>query len=144
MKRVAYGVAAAAVFATVAVTHHRQHTTLPTIRGAVNPAVTQHTIYRTVCVHGWTRTIRPPVSYTQRLKEQQVGKDHLRDYEEDHLIPLEIGGSPWSTRNLWAEPWAQADRSDPVENRLHVLLCSGAITLAEARHRIVDYKLRHG
>ena len=32
--------------------------------GALNPAVTQATIQKTICVHGWTKTIRPPESVT--------------------------------------------------------------------------------
>jgi hypothetical protein len=36
--------------------------------GVLNRAVTQRTIARTICVHGRTRTIRPPASYTNRLK----------------------------------------------------------------------------
>ena len=32
--------------------------------GVLNPDVTQANIDSTICVHGWTRTIRPPTSYT--------------------------------------------------------------------------------
>lgn len=38
------------------------------VPGAVNPAVTQANIQRTICVPGWTRTVRPPVPYTNALK----------------------------------------------------------------------------
>src|SRR6266516_792039 len=40
--------------------------------GALNPAVRQGTISRTICVKGWTKTIRPPVTYTNALKIQQM------------------------------------------------------------------------
>ena len=33
-----------------------------------NPAVTQETIGNTICVFGWTKTVRPPVSFTNRVK----------------------------------------------------------------------------
>src|SRR5215510_5854842 len=35
----------------------------------LNPAVTQATIGTTICVRGWTATIRPPPSYTDRSEE---------------------------------------------------------------------------
>jgi hypothetical protein len=40
--------------------------------GAVNPAVTQANIDSTICVRGWTRTVRPPERYTESLKRQQM------------------------------------------------------------------------
>src|SRR2546421_8893359 len=36
--------------------------------GATNPAVTQDTIASTICVKGWTATVRPPVSVTTQIK----------------------------------------------------------------------------
>lgn len=59
--------------------------------GALNPAVTQRDIYSTICVRGWTRTVRPPEAYTERLKREQIRlygyrDGWLRDYEEDHLL----------------------------------------------------------
>ena len=114
--------------------------------GALNPAVTQRDIYSTICVRGWTRTVRPPESYTERLKREQIRqyayRDRwLRDYEEDHLVPLELGGSPASPRNLWPEPHHVAGgwgsyRKDRLENRLNHLVCRDRITLAVARRAI--------
>lgn len=79
--------------------------------GAFNPSVTQATIGSTICVSGWTATVRPPASYTTGLKIQQIvqygyGDTHTSSYEEDHLIPLELGGAPSDARNLWPEPYA--------------------------------------
>lgn len=42
--------------------------------GAVNPAVTQANINDTICVPGWTATVRPPESYTERLKRRQIAE----------------------------------------------------------------------
>ena len=57
---------------------------------AVNPAVAQATIGQTICVSGWTATVRPPESYTENLKRQQIASEALpgglSSYEEDHLI----------------------------------------------------------
>ena len=77
--------------------------------GAVNPAVTQANIQQTICERGYTKTIRPPVSYTEPLKRRQLREygyadQHIWHYEEDHLVPLEVGGAPRDPRNLWPEP----------------------------------------
>src|SRR5713226_8498906 len=71
----------------------------------LNPAVTQATIKQTICVSGWTATIRPPSSYTSALKVQQIAAEKLpdtnpADYEEDHRVPLELGGAPRDPFNL--------------------------------------------
>jgi len=80
--------------------------------GAVNPSVSQANIDQTICASGWTATVRPPASFTTRLKKEQLasgytyqGDTATRDYEEDHLISLEIGGAPTAEANLWPEPY---------------------------------------
>lgn len=122
---------------------------LPTIPGAVDPHVTQATIHRTVCVPGYTRRVRPSSSYTTALKKRQVvalgyANQNYHAYEEDHLVPLELGGSPRSPRNLWPEPWAQALRSDRFEDELHYRLCRGDLSLRYARALAIDWKRLHG
>lgn len=101
--------------------------------GAVNPAVTQDNIYTTICVAGWTRTVRPPVGYTNRLKRRQMADRGLpgdpHDYEEDHLIPLAVGGHPSDPANLWPQPWPAARAKDTDERRVHALVCSGRWSL---------------
>src|SRR5215212_8969815 len=61
--------------------------------GVVNPDVTQETIADTICKHGWTKTIRPPTSYTNALKLEQMQAYHragsTSEYQEDHLLSLE-------------------------------------------------------
>jgi len=111
--------------------------------GATNPAVTQSTIGSTICVIGYTKTIRPPVSYTNKLKYDQLhsgynvnGDLNMRDYEEDHLIPLEVGGHPSSPLNLFPQYYktsAGARYKDKLENKMHLLVCSGRITLKAAQ-----------
>ena len=68
---------------------------------AVNPLVTQANINDTICKSGWTGTIRPPSSYTDGLKKQQLASPRFKDkaaayYEEDHFISLERAGVPRS------------------------------------------------
>lgn len=114
--------------------------------GAYNPAVTQATIRTTICVRGWTATVRPPVSYTSPLKVLQMKVRHLPGspsaYEEDHMVPLELGGAPKDPLNLWPEPrtgpHASSSVKDSSENSLKAKVCSGALTLDQARKLIVD------
>ncbi len=112
--------------------------------GAFNPDVTQSTINKTICVSGWTATVRPPTSYTNALKKQGISDygysdTSMADYEEDHLVPLELGGAPRDPRNLWPEPHAGAKNAyskDSVENKLKTAVCAGQVTLSAARNAI--------
>jgi hypothetical protein len=63
-------------------------------------------------------------------------RGRLRAYEYDHLIPLELGGAPDAARNLWPEPGPSPNPKDALENRLHRLVCAGAVSLAAARRAI--------
>jgi len=116
--------------------------------GVLNPHVTQDTIARTICVDGWTSSIRPPTEYTNRLKLEQMeayGRDGgPADYQEDHLISLGLGGHPTDPRNLWPQPIRQALRVDRVERELHEAVCSGRMALAEGQRRISELKHTEG
>jgi hypothetical protein len=112
--------------------------------GATNPDVTQENIRQTICVHGYTKTIRPPAYYTNRLKKSQLrqyGYDntHPRDYEEDHLIALSLGGAPMDDRNLWPQPrngeWS-AKKKDDLEFVLYKMVCKNEISLKQAQNAI--------
>lgn len=117
--------------------------------GAIDPRVTQANIHQTICVRGYTKTVRPPESYTERLKRRQIAEygyadRRLRNYEEDHLISLELGGSPTDPRNLWPEPhhvvggWGSFAK-DKLENRLHRMVCRGQISLIRAQSLIAAH-----
>jgi hypothetical protein len=116
--------------------------------GALNPDVTQANIHETICLRGWTKTIRPPVEYTNALKRKQLrsygltGSPH--DYQEDHLISLELGGDPRDPRNLWPEPYPRAAKVDTIENELNAKVCSGKLSLADAQRRESALKHRDG
>jgi hypothetical protein len=111
--------------------------------GAIDPAVTEDNVQSTICVPGYTKTVRPPERFTNRLKVQIMaaynrGRD-LRDYELDHFIPLELGGCPDCVSNLWPEPYDTilgAKQKDRVENFLHRQVCSGEISLKDAQAAI--------
>jgi len=116
--------------------------------GALNPAVTQATLHTTICgVSGFTKTIRPQVSESTRLKRlaaQAYGvTDSLTGYEGDHLISLELGGAADDLANFWDEPHQLAQPADggsfskdKMENYLNRQLCSGVMSLAEAQREI--------
>ena len=111
--------------------------------GAVDTSITQANIGSTICISGYTKTVRPPTSYTTKLKRQQLRGTYKRyhdtvtsHFEEDHLIALAIGGSPTSVKNLWPEPYAGSTGArvkDKVELKLHTLVCSGRVPLKTAQ-----------
>jgi hypothetical protein len=111
--------------------------------GSISALVTQENIHSTICVSGYTKTIRPSSSYTNRIKTSQLksgynykGDTNLSNYEEDHLVPLEIGGNPTSPNNLFPQPWLttwNAGKKDRLENRMHQLVCNGTIALVVAQ-----------
>lgn len=116
--------------------------------GVLNPDVTEATIRDTICKAGWTKTIRPPVSYTNGLKQMGLERYGLRgplsSFQEDHLISLELGGSPTDPRNLWPEPYPRASALDQIENELNHRVCSGALTLAQAQRTESSIKHTQG
>lgn len=120
--------------------------------GATSADVTQDTVQTTICESGYTsrgvrsdgRPVRPPTTYTEPLKLSGIraygySDTSPADYEEDHLIPLELGGDGWNPQNLWPEPrygLHSASQKDPVENQLHSMVCSGQIGLVAAQRAI--------
>jgi hypothetical protein len=118
--------------------------------GEANPDITQANINKNICNRtrkghkGWsTKSIRPPASYTNKLKRQQMKDWGLPgkpgDFEEDHLISLQLGGHPRAPKNLWPEAYAGkcgARVKDRLENKLNTAVCAGKVTLDEARAMI--------
>jgi hypothetical protein len=109
--------------------------------GVINIDVTQANVANTICVSGWTATVRPPTSYTQALKRTMLTRAGLDPntalvYELDHFIPLAVGGHPRSEDNLWLQKWDgewNAKVKDRLERKLQVMVCAGQITLNAAR-----------
>lgn len=112
--------------------------------GSIDASVTQGNIHQTICVSGYTKTVRPPVSYTNSLKVQQIKEygfadTNPYDYEEDHLISLELGGSPTDPKNLWPEPGRSPNPKDRIENLCNQKVCDGEISLDVAQKEIASH-----
>ena len=115
--------------------------------GAINSAATQDNLASTVCKTGWAANTRPPSAYTAALKLAQIIEYGYADrnpshYQEDHLVPLELGGAPRDPRNLWPQPNAAilpdgttigSKEKDDLEDELHREVCAGTMTLDDAQ-----------
>lgn len=131
--------------ATSGASHTPAPTTSSGAAGALNPDVTQSTIRSTICVPGWTATIRPPTNETDSLKRQQLAASSAADkdpshYEEDHIVPLELGGAPSDPANLRPVALSHARKDDQLENSLHRAVCDGSMLLTTAQSRIEQAK----
>ncbi len=94
-----------------------------------------------ICVAGYSSKVRnvPQAAKEQAYAEYGITHRQPGQYEIDHLISLELGGSN-SLRNLWPQsyitkPW-NAHVKDALENRLHQEICSGKTDLAQAQREI--------
>ena len=97
----------------------------------MHPRSSQNTDVDSICNGGSTKQWRPSTSVTNPLKKQGIidygyTDTSMADYEEDHLISLELGGDGSDPKNLWPEPHEGKYNSfvkDQVENWLHVQVC---------------------
>jgi hypothetical protein len=116
--------------------------------GVLNPDVTQETIGSTICVRGWTSTVRPPSSYTSELKRRMMDDlgrtGPMSDYQLDHFISLRLGGHPTDPRNLWPRPYPHQPESNRQSEELHRKVCSGDLSLHDAQRREAELKHRYG
>ncbi len=92
--------------------------------------------------------VGPPARlYTGTLKRTQIREYSYEDrdaghYQEDHLIPLSIGGAPRDPANLWPEPLTAtladgtavgAETKDRFELYLHRAVCDRTVPLGIAQ-----------
>ena len=104
----------------------------------LTPGATLPVTVAQIAQHGYSRHVR---DVSEATKLSVYAEYHITpakgQYEVDHLISLELGGSN-SVSNLWPEayhtrPW-NARVKDKLENRLHELVCSGRLNLSTAQH----------
>lgn len=106
--------------------------------GTVDPAVTPATLDTTICrPGGYSSSVRPPESVTSVEKRAAItaygATGPVGSFELDHLVPIGIGGSPNSARNLWPEPGASPNPKDDLEAALHDQVCARRLDLAAAQ-----------
>lgn len=100
-----------------------------------------------ICVPGYTKTVRN-VSFKvkkQVFVEYGIPYSKHSNYEVDHLISLELGGSN-DVANLFPESYNLkygAKIKDTFENYLHVQICKGKMTLDEAQAEISSDWLKY-
>ena len=71
------------------------------------------------------------IKLVQIRQYRDYGGTSARGYEEDHLIPLELGGSPRSVQNLWPESHPASYTKDGVEAALNHSVRGGRVGLAQ-------------
>ncbi len=103
---------------------------------------------KVICKVGYTKTVRSVPSRIAKQVFKNYGIDYSRhsEYEVDHLISLELGGSNDIT-NLWPQKYCKpaekkicwgAREKDVVETNLHRRICKGQITISGAQKIIVS------
>jgi hypothetical protein len=80
---------------------------------------------------------RMPMSESQRIKEEQGGKNP--DMKLDHTIPLQLGGSN-DQDNLKLVPTDEWATYTPVENAIGLAVRNGKVSKTEAQTLIKDFK----
>jgi hypothetical protein len=93
-----------------------------------------------LCTPGYARSVRnvPTSEKDQVYAEYGIATHSPGEYEVDHLVSLELGGSN-DIANLWPEaasPVPGFHQKDKVENYLHAQVCSGAVPLKQAQIQI--------
>jgi len=93
-----------------------------------------------VCKPGYASSTRnvPQSEKNQVYAEYGITSHTTGQYEVDHLVSLELGGSN-DISNLWPEaasPKPGFHEKDKVENYLNSQVCSGAISLQQAQVEI--------
>ncbi len=93
-----------------------------------------------VCQVGYASSVRdvPESVANQVYAEYGITSHGPAQFEVDHLVPLELGGSN-DISNLWAQPAIPSPgfpQKDMVENFLHDQVCSGKMSLADAQRSI--------
>jgi hypothetical protein len=92
------------------------------------------------CTPGYSSAVRDVPESEKRAvyREYGITAHHRGQYEVDHLVALELGGSN-AISNLWPEPANPRPgfhEKDRLENYLHAKVCSGAMPLSQAQQAL--------
>jgi len=115
---------------------------------ACTPGAILTTDTSVICVSGYTQTVRDVPDSERQQVFAEYGIDYRlhSNYEVDHLISLELGGSN-DIANLWPEPHDITNGSyikDKFENYLHAQACEGVITMQQAQYEIATNWVAYG
>jgi hypothetical protein len=109
--------------------------------GVVNSKVTQQNISETICSQRWLTKNKPSRRFTENLKRKQLkawkyDDRNVKNYVEDHVIPIEVGGHPTDPRNLWPQSattaWNAATK-DKLEEYVSREVCAERMPLKDAQ-----------
>ncbi|WP_295751617.1 hypothetical protein [Undibacterium sp.] len=110
----------------------------------LNKDVTQENIHDTICRKRYSKTIRPPTYYTNKIKltflqNAGIPSGDAELYELDHIVPLVLGGHPRVLANLMLQPYQGtlgAKQKDRLELKLLDMVCKHEINLDSAQREI--------
>jgi hypothetical protein len=119
----------------------------------LTPGVVLITDRNAICQPGYARRARAVSESVKRdvFKRYGIAVHHVGEYEVDHLVSLELGGSNTSDprssdylKNLFPEPYSLvidgrqmgAREKDRAEDATHRAVCKGEISLREAQKQI--------
>lgn len=107
----------------------------------LTPGATRQVTLHDLCTPGSSGKAR---AVSAKTKRAVYARYHVTPrpgaFEVDHLISLELGGSN-DIANLWPQPYfgkVNAHDKDALENKLHALVCRGAVSLDEAQRAIAS------
>lgn len=109
---------------------------------ACTPGDVLSTDLAAICTPGYASNVRNVSASASAgvYAEYGVTSHTTGQFEVDHLISLELGGSN-SIANLWPEAANGSPgfhEKDRVENYLHNQICTGALSLATAQYEIAN------
>lgn len=112
--------------------------TLPDTACSPGAVLTKDT--KVICVSGYTKTVRNVSDTTKKkvFEEYDIPYSDHSNYEVDHIISLELGGSN-DISNLYPESYVidnNARVKDKFENYLHKQVCDGKLNIVEAQREI--------
>lgn len=107
---------------------------------ACTPGAVLTTNEAVICKVGYTTTVRDVSTATKKKVFQEYGIPWAQrsNYEVDHLISLELGGSN-DISNLFPESHLIKNNSytkDAFENYLHKQICTGKLSITDAQYQI--------
>ncbi|MGA9057290.1 MAG: HNH endonuclease signature motif containing protein [Terriglobia bacterium] len=131
---------AAQVFALAAdAAQYRRHGKVYLNDLNATPGVAMTATTAVICAPDYARRVRRVPLSVKRLVCAEyaipVSRCNGRNFEIDHLIPLELGGSN-DIKNLWPQPLAEAREKDELEDWLHGQVCSGMVSIQDAQKAI--------